>query len=335
MPDRFRYRAYGLCLDTNRPVRFLVPASRSAEVDVSVEFVGAQSFPVPLTPRQEWEVSAQTDRFGKPNLTIFDLDGANGQGYVQLTFGGQIRFAEFTLSRDARQVWASWSPSAHFEDIAWLLLRPVMAIILWLRGITCLHASVVGVNECAVAFVGRNGAGKSSLALTFAQRGHNVLADDVAVLVDANESVLVQPAYPSLGLLQQTAVALLGPADLPRLWAGEEKRYLSLSLQGVASAFGYEQRALPLAGVYFIGSRGASDMAPSTERVRPAEGLMGLVGYRFMRRFEKEQHRIRQFELLSRLAREVPLRRVHSPNSLTALSLVCDTILQDLHESVT
>jgi len=328
--DRFRYRAYGLCLDVNRPLPFLVPAAPCADVDVYIEFAGTQPFPLPLQERAEWYASPQQTRSGDPKLTIVSLDGSDGQGFVQLRFGGHRRFAEFTISQDAKQVWASWGVRAPFEDIAWLFVRPVMSMILWLRGITCLHASVVAVNGGAIAFVGGNGAGKSSTAAALAQRGYAVLADDVAVLVDAQEFFLVPPTYPTLALQPQTAQELLGAQDLPPLWSEEEKRHLHLE-QGTG-AFRFEANPLALAAIYFLGARGPNHAPFAVERVTPAEGLVRLLANRYLRAHRSNEQRIRQFDLLSRVAKQVPLRQVQFPNELTALPRVCEMIAQDMSE---
>lgn len=203
-----------------------------------------------------------------------------------------------------------------------------MSMILWLRGITCLHASVVAVNDCAVAFVGGNGAGKSSLAAVFAQRGYAVLADDVAVLADAQAHFLVQPTYPTLALQQETAQALLGATDLPRLWAGEEKRHLYLLAAQLPSAFRFADAPLPLTGIYFLGSRSSDATAVSITRVTPAEGLVRLLANRYLRGYQSDARRREQFLLLSRVAKAVPLHQVQLPNDLTALPRVCEMMLQ-------
>jgi hypothetical protein len=319
-----------LCLDVNRAIPILVPASPSSEADVFIELVGTEPFPSPLEPQEEWYASPQLDVFGEPNLTIGSVHTPDGERFVQLRFGGNVKFAEFTVSADARHIRASWKQDARFEDIAWLLFRPVMSMVLWLRGITCLHASVVAVKGYAVAFVGRNGAGKSSVAAEFARNGFAVLADDVAVLLDARDRVLVQPTYPTLALAQQTALALLGSADLPPLWAGEDKRYVAMSADPDPGGYRFQSEPLPLAAIYFLGRRHRRDAPPLIERIAPADGLVRLLANRFLRGFADKERRIRQFELLGRVAQQVPLRTSHAPNDLGALSIVYKTILQDL-----
>lgn len=233
------------------------------------------------------------------------------------------------MDRAATRVWVSWKADARFEDIAWLFLRPVMSMLLWLRGITCLHASVVGVDGCAVAFVGSNGAGKSSLAAAFAQRGFPVLADDVAVIVEVESGLCIQSTYPTIALWEHTALAVLGSADLPHLWAGEDKRYVPLSAQELA-AMRFESEPLPPGAIYFLGVQRMEKDAPAITRVVPAEGLLRLLANRFSRPFARTDFQIRQFDLLSRLAQTIPLRQLDSPNDLGALARVRDAVLADL-----
>lgn len=330
MSQRFQYLAYGLRLDVNRSIPILVSPPVPAEADVSIEFKGTLPFPYTLEPRAEWYSSPQRNAAGEPQLSIQRVDAPDGVRFVQLRFGGSAAFATFTIRHDATQVWVSWMEGAQFEDIAWLLLRPVMSMILWLRGITCLHASVVAANDGAVLFVGGNGAGKSSMGAAFASRGYAVLADDVAVLTDEGEHFVVQPTYPTLALWQHTARAVLGATDLPPLWAGEEKRYVSLATQQGATSFQFQAQPLPLAAIYFLGARNANDTEPSITPVTAADGLVRLLANRYLREFPANDRRIRQFELLSRVAKHVPLRELRRPNDLTTLSRICEMVIQDV-----
>lgn len=288
-------------------------------------------FPSPLEPGEEWYTSPQLDHLGEPNLTIRSSTAADGQRFVHLSFGGNSKFAEYLVSYDACYIYASWLPSSRFEDIVWLLLRPVMSMVLWLRGTTCLHASVVAVNDSAIALLGSNGAGKSSLAAAFARNGYSVLADDVAVLQDGNDHFLVHPTYPTLALARSTASTLLGATELPPLWAGEDKRYVAMTTAGDSDGLAFEPRPLPLAAIYFLGPRCNPQAAPSLERVTPANGLVRLLGHRFLRAFGTQERRSRQFDLLGRVAKYVPLYALHAPNNLANISDVCNRIIRELN----
>ena len=109
-------------------------------------------------------------------------------------------------------------------------MGPVIAFTLRLRGVTCLHASCVAVDDRAIALLGRPGAGKSTTAAAFAQLGYSVLSDDVVVLDDRNGQFRVQPGYPRVNLWPDSVHALFGSEDaLPPITPTWGKRYLSLA----------------------------------------------------------------------------------------------------------
>ena len=99
------------------------------------------------------------------------------------------------------------------EDMATYLLGPVLGLLLRLRGVTCLHASAVAFGETAVAFVGSEGAGKSTTAAALARRGHAILSDDIVALAEHNGSFFVHPAYPYLCLWPESVESLYGSAE--------------------------------------------------------------------------------------------------------------------------
>ncbi len=115
------------------------------------------------------------------------------------------------------------------EDAATYLLGPVLGLFLRLRGVTCLHASAVAFGGQAVAFVGSEGAGKSTTAAALALRGHAILSDDVVALAEHDGAFFVHPAYPYLCLWPESVESIYGSADaLPRFSANYDKRCLSL-----------------------------------------------------------------------------------------------------------
>src|SRR5204863_5357081 len=81
--------------------------------------------------------------------------------------------------------------------------------------------------------------------------------------------------------------------------------------------------------VYLLGARRADPAAPSVEGMPAREGLMTLVGNAFASRLIDRALRGREFEVLGRLAVEVPLRRVRAHSDPAHLSRLCDAILDD------
>ena len=113
----------------------------------------------------------------------------------------------------------------------------------------CLHASAVAFGQQAVAFVGAEGAGKSTTAAALALRGHAILSDDVVALAEHDGSFFVAPAYPYLSLWPEAVQCIYGsPEALPRFSSNYDKRCLSLEKQELH----FEERSLPLATIYVL-----------------------------------------------------------------------------------
>ena len=239
-----------------------------------------------------------------------------GSRYLRLAY---FDGTQFWLDREGTEVWATWPENLQIEDTATYLLGPVLGILLRLRGVTCLHASAVAFGETAVAFVGSEGAGKSTTAAALAQHGHAILSDDVVALAEHDGSFFVHPAYPYLCLWPESVESLYGSPDaLPQFSANYEKRFLSLGTQELRFA----ERALPLAAIYILGDR-RSDPAPLVEELAPQKAFLALVANTFATNTLDSGMRAKEFEILARLAPSVPIRALCAHQDASRLPELC------------
>ena len=225
------------------------------------------------------------------------------------------------------------------EDTCTYLVGPVLGFAMRLRGVVCLHASAVVVGGRAVAFCGAPGAGKSSTAAAFAQMGYPVLAEDVAALDDRGDAFAVQPGYPRVNLWPDSAAALCGSADaLPAITPTWAKRYLPLHRgvgfpachagipAGMSSLF--HDRPAPLAAIYILGAR-LPQPRPEIRSLKPMDALIALASNTYTPYLLDAIMRAREFDVLSRLTRTVPVRAVSPPADIASISALCDGVLSD------
>jgi hypothetical protein len=206
----------------------------------------------------------------------------------------------------------------------------VFGFVLGLRGVCCLHASVVVVDGWAVALLGSAGAGKSTTAAAFARQGYPVLSDDVAALLVRQGRFFVQPAYPHLRLWPNSVATLYGSPDaLPTLTPTWEKCRLDLTGQG----YHFQEQPTQLAAVYALDERRDEPVAPYVEAFSGRAALLRLLGNTYASRLLYPPARNREFELLGRLARTVPLRRVFPHADPRRLAGLCDVIREDFRAS--
>jgi hypothetical protein len=328
---KFTYAVFGLLLESNLPIPELTlvhpgrPPSSLDSPNRSVVEIHLNASPptggVVLSGPEELSFATPyKDAAGNPALSIWK---AAGSRYLRLAY---FDGTQFWLDREGREVWATWPDNLALEDTATYLLGPVLGILLRLRGVTCLHASAVAFGEKAVAFVGSEGAGKSTTAAALARRGHAVLSDDVVALLERNGSFFVHPAYPYLCLWPESVESLYGSAEaLPQFSANYEKRCLSLGKQELRFA----EQALPLAAIYILGERRA-DRAPEVEELAPQRAFLALVANTFATNTLDSSMRASEFEILARLAPFVPIRALAAHQDANRLPELCDLLEKEV-----
>jgi hypothetical protein len=267
-------------------------------------------------------ISPYRDEQGEPLQRRWTL--ATG-AYIRILYSDDT---EFIIDRSGTQIWARWPDRLTLEDTATYLLGPILGFVLGLRGTHCLHASVVSIEGKAVALLGPAGAGKSTTAAAFAKRGHSVLSDDVAAVLDQDNRFLIQPAYPRIRLWPSSVESLYGsPEALPWIAPTWDKRQLDLTANG----YRFQTSPLPLAAIYFLAPRCSVPSSPRVEAVAGQESLVTLISNTYAAHLLGRAFQVREFELFNRLLRRTVLRRVIPHEDPSQVSRLCDVIVDDFN----
>ena len=317
------YRVYGLGIDSTTSIAGPDCLPQSAgRVDLSLE-TGPEpawalrgcAFPGRLiSQRPESEDGAD------PSFQLMEHGQA---GCFQLAYSDGARFV---VDADARRVWGTVRPPLTNADLATYLLGPVLGFILRRRHVTSLHASAVEFFGQAVAFSGDAGFGKSTTAAALALRGVPVLSEDISPLQEVTDGFRVFPGYPRVCLWPDSVAHLLGSAEaLPRLTPVWEKRFLALD--GVRARFSSEP--LPLGLIYLFAPRSDDASAPRAEEIRPREALLKLVQNTYMNWLLDREQRAVEFDTLSRLVQQVPVRRIIPHRDAGRIAALCELIQKD------
>jgi hypothetical protein len=316
------HRIYGLLLESNEALPGLPSLTDGGIPDVRVHIKPSRS---PLgacdASTEFFHISCLTDEGGQSVLRVGYLE--NGK-YVVLLYSDGTRFA---LDGQGNEVFVDWPDSLTLEDAAPYLVGPVLGVLLRLRGMVPLHASSVAIGEHAIAFAGPAGAGKSTAAAAFAQRGHRVVSDDVVVaLLEKGEHFSVPPGYPRVNLWDDSVRGVLGEGSaLPLISPGWDKRFLALD-----PSREFESRSLPLAAVYVLQKRDSGQCTPSVDSLAGAEAFVAILGNTYMNYLPDMEKRRREFELLTRLVARVPIRRVQPAVNISSLPDLCAAIEADV-----
>jgi hypothetical protein len=260
------YAIYGLTLASNAELPRLVEAQASAVPDMTLT-VGAAP--------QWWRANrAPSVRYRTPPAELRPDDHLVVHECAE---GFRFRYAdatEFHLSRDGREIWATWDPASTLADMATYLLGPVLGFAQRLRGVLCLHASAVVVDDFAVALCGPAEAGKSTTAGAFAAAGYGVLADDVTSLREHGAELMVMPAFGHLRVWEASERILLGTSGtLPRLTPTWEKRLLGLRERG----WTFQAAPVRLGAIVLLAPRADDARAPRVETVPPGEAFVAIA----------------------------------------------------------
>jgi hypothetical protein len=310
-----RCSIYGLGINTNRPIPG-VPSSPIESIDVNIHF-GSVPFWVYELESQLSYTAEYSDSSGRPVLRVFRLlDGK----YHHFRYADNT---QFVVDHTGSEIWAAWQPPLTIEDTATYLLGPIMGFVMLLRGIVCLHASAVVIDSEAVALVGPAGSGKSTTAAAFSNTGFNILADDVVTLDDRAGEFLVRPAYPSIRLWPASVRTLYGSeSHLPLLTPNWDKRYLDLTPW-------FPSQPVPLSAIYLFGERVDEPNAPFVRPIDRTEALLSLIANTYTNYLIDKSMQARQFDLLTRVLAEVPVRRLTPHADARRIQQLCDCILDD------
>lgn len=317
----YRCSIYGLGVVANRTIPGVPPAKIATE-DVRISFGSLPAW-LAEVPDSQFETSYVTEsktESGEPLLRVVRVFGGR---YFRFCYADQT---EFLVDREGAELWASWVQPLTIEDTATYLLGPVLGFVMLLRGIVCLHASAIAIGNEAIALLGPAGAGKSTTAAAFSRSGYSVLAEDVVTLDDRGAKFLVRPAYPCIRLWPASVAALYGSeTHLPQLTPNWDKRFLDLT----ARAEQFQTQPLPLAAIYYLGERRNDDDAPFVESLDESQGLMALIANTYATNLMDRQMRAHEFDLLTRVLNDVPLRRVTPHADPERIPDLCRTILED------
>ncbi|HEX8444167.1 MAG TPA: hypothetical protein VF631_11030 [Allosphingosinicella sp.] len=165
-----KYAVFGLVIESEIALPELLPAPDGATPDVAIRVGNAGEEPL---------ISAEEVNLVVPKVASYRIRG-----------GREIVFAP--------------REGASERNIRLFLLGSAFGAIIHQRGLLPLHANAIDISGRAVAFMGHSGAGKSTMAAWFLDRGHRILADDVCVVVpDAAGVPLAYPGIPRLRLWRE------------------------------------------------------------------------------------------------------------------------------------
>lgn len=318
----YEYAVYGLTLQANRPLAGFASTDGDAP-RVTLDFAGA-----PIgDPGGEGEPFWDNG---------FESLWHRQDGTWLLRYVDQRDGAFWTIDFDAAgtRLTIRWTKDSLLDDIPAVLQGPGLAAALHLRGVPMLHASVLAVDDGAIALIGAPGAGKSTTAAAFVAHGFASMSDDLAALNVDGAAVSVHAGYPRLrAFIDSAHAAGLGADDLPRVFADEilgPKRYVELSAeQGT-----FQPHALPLRAIYYLLPRIIGMREPAIDVLPTRQALPVLLQNLYSTRFLDHARRVPLIRAIAGIAATVPVRAVQASDDLAALPRLVAVIAADARQAV-
>lgn len=242
-----RYKLFGLTVASDIHLPELFPAADHEATDVRIAW-GAVAAP-PAEASSAW--------------------GLTGDGHeAVLSVEGTGRYA----IRGGSSIVVDPHNGASPKSVLLFLLGSAFGALLHQRRLLPLHANAIEIGGRAVAFAGRSGAGKSTMASRFMERGYRLLADDVCVVkFDSAGQPMAQPGPPRLRLWRD-AVEASGwqPGDLELAFEGQDKFVVPIHHMQT-------RQAVPLKRIYLLAALAPGERGQRIRRLTGSAAVQGII----------------------------------------------------------
>jgi hypothetical protein len=207
------------------------------------------------------------------------------------------------LISGGREILVDPAPGASERNVRLFLLGSAFGALLHQRGLLPLHANAIEIDGRAFAFCGHSGAGKSTMAAWFHDRGHRILADDVCVIgFDETGRALAYPGIPRLRLWREALEA-----------SGREagafaRSFDDLDKYDVPTQREAPPRPLPLGAIYLLRKADEAAAPAEVRRLVGVESVETLVSNTYRGAYLKTIGRTGEhLAACLRIARAVPV----------------------------
>lgn len=241
------YELFGLTVASDIPLPELFAAEPQGEADVRITR-GHVAAPNPGS-RAVWGLTGDREE------AVLTVDGT---GRYAIRAGSSIVVDPLEAATE--------------KSVLLFLLGSAFGALLHQRGLLPLHANAIEIGGGAVAFTGRSGAGKSTMANAFLERGYRLLADDVcAVKFDSAGEPMAQPGLPRLRLWRDAAEAFgRRVEDLELAFEGHEKFVVPIHDRQT-------RRPVPLKRLYLLSELAAGQRGQRIRRLTGSAAVQAIL----------------------------------------------------------
>ncbi len=261
-------------------------------------------------------------------LNHFRLFRSHGNFVIRLSTGIDFEFIGNQI------VCSSEDPYDPIIEIGFL--GAVLAFWLEVHQIMALHASAVKANNHSIIFLAESLSGKSSLAASFIQAGFPLLSDDIVPIELVENRFFCRPGYPMMKLWPDEASFLFGDThafekENPR----SEKIKIPIGPNGLGH---FAASSIPVGCLYLPERTNNPDFEREVQitSISPRDSVVEILRFSFAARMaEAAGYAASRLEMISKIARSVPIKRLIYPSGYQYLPMVREAILTDLSQTIT
>ena len=242
-------------------------------------------------------------------------------GRYLLRFPG---LADFEISEDGSEVFAYPVRDVDEATVEHLYINQVVPLALSRQGKPAFHASVVAVPGGSIAFLGKTGMGKSTLAASFALHDSAFLTDDALIIEESAGQCLAQPSHASLRLWADSVEALIttGTARAAAISFSTKARLLA------GESLTYVNAPQPLLAAFLLSRDGVEQV--SIDAATGLDRFMAWLGNSFLLDIKDGDLLTQHFEWTHRISRAVPTFRLDYPREYGMLPVVRRAVVTHL-----
>jgi hypothetical protein len=234
---------------------------------------------------------------------------------------------EFLVAADGSRITCRRIEASSVESFQVYMLGQALSVALVSQRFEPLHATAVVVDGEAVAFLGDNAFGKSSLAACFMAAGHRVLTDDLLIVRQSSNRLLAYPGPPRIKLFPKIARRFLGQtANSVQMNRDTDKLVVPIDRDRRCEC------PVPLKAIYSLTAPRDACRSRSVriETLSPRETFVALLKGTFNRRLVTPQRLERQFRVMASLSNQISVKTLTYPRSVERLPELRGTVLEDL-----
>lgn len=228
--------------------------------------------------------------------------------------------------KNGRKIYIKPYKDAPRQSIQLYLLGSIFAVALHQRELLVLHANAIVIEDRVVLFMGDSGAGKSTTAAIFQQKGYSIISDDVVAI---NNKGLIEGGFPQIKLygssLEQLDIPSKGLTNIH-----EQKGKFILPITKLTQHF-----PIKIAAIYKLNVSSQESISPI--KIVPIEGMnrfRDLVNNTYRNEYItgmdlKNEH----LDLCSTISKAVHMSEITRPTSYFSGHELLDAILFDLKKN--